>query len=100
LRRSWLSIFAGKHAQKKRHRMTITAAWNLDASVATNWNLRDEQLLDQADQVLNLFGEGAIGLAAPTYLLDEAGNILRTAVRPFFERIVVAFPTRSSLDDL
>ncbi|MGE0544852.1 MAG: type II toxin-antitoxin system VapC family toxin [Dehalococcoidia bacterium] len=61
--------------------MTMTAAWILDASVAAKWYLRDEQLLDQADQVLNQFGEGTIGLAAPTYLLDEAGNILRTAVR-------------------
>ena len=61
--------------------MTTTAAWILDASVAAKWYLRDEQFFDQADRILDQLGEGIIGLAAPVYLLDEAGNILRTGVR-------------------
>ncbi len=57
------------------------AAWILDVSVAAKWYLRDEELLDEADEVLTRFGEGSLSLVAPAYFLDEAGNILRSAVR-------------------
>ena len=61
--------------------MQAAAAWIVDVSVAAKRYLRDEQFLDHADDVLARFGEGRLGLAAPGYFLDEAGNILRSAVR-------------------
>jgi predicted nucleic acid-binding protein len=61
--------------------MVVAAAWVLDISVATKWYLRDEELLERADVILERFGTGSLGLTAPAYFLDEGGNILRTAVR-------------------
>ena len=53
--------------------------WVIDASVAAKWYLRDEELLPQADQVLDSIV--AVGSTAPHIIRHEFANSMSAAVR-------------------
>ena len=53
--------------------------WVIDASVAAKWYLRDEDLLAQADRVLD--SSVAAGSTAPHIIRHEVANSLSAAVR-------------------
>jgi|SRR3972149_8937878 len=54
-------------------------AWVIDASVATKWYLRDEDLLSQADHALD--SVVAAGSTAPHIIRHEVANSLSAACR-------------------
>src|SRR3989304_4485785 len=53
--------------------------WVIDANVAAKWYLRDEELLQQADYILQAVVGG--GIAAPHIIRYEVASSLSTAVR-------------------
>lgn len=61
--------------------MSDRPSFVLDASVATKWLLRDEQVVAAADQVLNGFRDGRIDLVAPNQIRYEVVSAIRSATR-------------------
>lgn len=61
--------------------MSERPAFVLDASVASKWQLRDEQDVAAADLVLDDFREGEIELLAPVQIRYEVVSAIRSAAR-------------------
>jgi predicted nucleic acid-binding protein len=61
--------------------MLETSRFIVDASVATKWQLRDEQFLEYADQILHDFQEGRIDLLASDHIRYEVPSAIRKCVR-------------------
>ena len=60
---------------------TGAEAYVIDASVAVKWHLRDEEHLEQADQLLNGLAAGRLTLAAPVHIQYEIPSALLSAHR-------------------
>jgi predicted nucleic acid-binding protein len=53
----------------------------VDASIATKWYLRDEELAIEAAAIFEDFRVGRIDLLAPDHIQQEVANAVRNAVR-------------------
>lgn len=61
--------------------MRVSNQWVVDASVALKWYFRDEELLSQADSLLESFATGAATLTAPSFIRYEIANAFVVARR-------------------
>lgn len=52
----------------------------IDASVALKWLLRDEEIVPQADALLDDLLAGQLSVVVPTLFDYEVANVLRVAV--------------------
>lgn len=55
--------------------------WVIDSSVAVKWYLRDEDLLPQADAMLEAVGNGAVLTTAPNLARHEVSRAITVAIR-------------------